>query len=255
MNRLYNLTILSIKEAFRIPIAIFFNVVFPIIMLVIFVTINGGNRTLMEGYTIADFSFGVALTMGMAATSCIYMPKGIAIDRDKGIIQTNIVFGVSPIINVFARMLAIFVIGIGQFFVVLSISYFVYKINIPSTTYLFAYIVQYLLILLGMLNIGLLIGLISKKVEESEAIGMIFMFLILIFAGVMGGVDKFPKWVQDLSEYVPTTYIGSDLGKTWMENQHYSKELIYVSIGYIVILGILNILVARKKLDSNIVFK
>ena len=255
MNRLYKLTILCIKEAFRIPIAIFFNVIFPIIMLVIFVTINGGNRELVTGYSVVDFSFGIALIMGMAATSCIYMPKGIAIDRDKGIIQTNIMFGVNPVISVFSRMLAVFIIGMGQFFIIFLVAYFTYDITIPSIPYLLAYISQYLLILLGMLNIGLLIGLASKKVEESEAIGMILMFLVLIFAGVMGSVEQFPKWIQDLSKYVTTTYIGSDLGQTWMENQYFSKELILVSFGYIVILGAFNVLVARKKLDSNIVFK
>jgi ABC-2 type transport system permease protein len=251
--QLYNLLKFGIAEILRIPIVMFFNNIFPIMMLFIFMTIFG-NFEIIDGYKFIDKYYFIALVLGIIPITFVSLPMSISIFINSGIMETYVLFGIDSKVKITTDLIIHVLISFMQLFIVTILAFLIYQLHIPEVTYFLAFLLQYLLVFIAMSMIGISIALFFKNNNEVQSISLLIMFLALFLSGTFGDIGQSSEVLQKVAKLVPTTYLINDMFLVWQQQILFSKDLLICCSTVIIIFSSLNLYLANKRLDRKIGF-
>ncbi len=233
------------KAFMREPLAVFFGLVFPALLLVVIGTVfpgatdptpDLGGRSLVEIYA------PVSIALGLATVALSLLPAILGSDREKGILRRLSTTPAHPGTLVVAHLVVQLVVVTIATVAAILIGMLVFGIPFPESPGWF--LVSYALGATSLLSVGVLIGAVVPTSSSGQAIGMLFYFPLLFFAGVYIPLEVMPEGVRTVSGYTPSGAAVQALSASWAGEAPQMSSLL-VMAAFVVVLGSLAIKLFR----------
>lgn len=215
MNRFIKITTIEWKLATREFITLFFTLVFPVLMLLLFGTIYGNEpNEFMGGFGGVDASTPGYINMIIAVTGLMSLPLTLAQYRERKILKRFMATPIKPIeilLSQFVVNIMMTILGIILLIVVGKIMF-----DLHFFGNVFEALVAFIIILPCVFSIGLFISGVSKNIKMATAISYIVYFPMLFLSGATMPLEGMPQSIVNISKALPLTYGVSLLKGIWL---------------------------------------
>ncbi|MFZ0627425.1 MAG: ABC transporter permease [Acidimicrobiia bacterium] len=245
MSAFSALTKTQSKVFLREPLAVFFGLVFPSVLLVVIGTAFPGATNpepVFGGRSLVEVYASTTIVLGLATVAVFLLPVALGGDRERGILRRLSTTPVHPRALVTAHLVVqLAVVTVASAAAVLM-GMLVFDIALPES--LGWFIISFALGAISLLAIGLLIGAVAPTANSGQGVGMILYFPLLFFAGVYIPLQVMPEGVQTISSYTPAGAAVQALSDSWAGGVPQTSSLL-VMAAYAVVAGSLAVWLFR----------
>ncbi len=249
--QLYNLIRFGLRENFRIPIAFFFNIIFSILFLIIFMTMIGNIPLGFGDLHFIDKYFMIVLILGIGPIAFVSLATGISAFKNDGVIERYMLFGISPLKFIMSQIIVHMIIAYIQLTIVYLISLVFYSISTPSFIAVLSFLFQYTLVLFTCLLMGALLGIITTKSPQAQIIGMTIMFFSFFLGGAFGEMKNPSDIITKIIEFYPFAFLGTYLFETWSLIDILDVKMVLITSVHIIVFGGLLIAFSKAKITKD----
>jgi ABC-2 type transport system permease protein len=245
MSALSKLTTVEAKIFAREPLAMFWGLVFPAVLLLVLGLFFPGADTPsadLGGYRLVDLYAPIVLALALATLAFATLPAILATYRERGVLRRLQTTPVNPWRLVSAQLMVQVAVAVLAGGAAIAVGAVVFDIPLPENLIVFTLV--YLLAAASMLAIGLLIGAVAPTVSSGQGIGMAVYFPMLFFAGVYFPRQAMPEGLKTVSDLTPAGAAVQALSDTWSGLAPSTSNLV-VMAAYAIGAGVLAALVFR----------
>ena len=211
MKRFWKMYQVEQKIFFRSPDVILFNLIMPLVTLILITIIAGNKNAADSGLTYLQSAYVALSTVGICCSAFMSIPITIVECRSQGILRRMYCSPCSP-----ARLLACDTICSGVIaalstliLTVAAVVFFGYRM--PGNV--FAYMAVWLLTMISMFSIGLMVASLCRTTKSMNVATSLLYFPMLLFSGATIPAEVFPKGSQTVAKLMPLG-VGIDLLKS-----------------------------------------
>jgi ABC-2 type transport system permease protein len=203
MNALTKLTITETRLFFREPVAVFFVLVFPVLLLAILGAVPSFRQPSADlgGARVIDLYAPIVIALCIAMLALSSLPQMLATYREKGILRRMATTPVRPAFMLGAQLLMCTALSVVTTAVVLVVGRIVFAVALPQQVA--GYLLAYVLSAVATLSIGLLIAALAPSGKGAGAIGTILFFPTMFLAGLYAPRATMPEWVRRIGDFTP----------------------------------------------------
>jgi ABC-2 type transport system permease protein len=245
MSALSKMTTVEAKLFAREPLAMFWGLAFPaVLLLALGLFFPGGDTPSpdLDGYRLVDLYAPIVLALALATLAFATLPAILATYRERGVLRRLRTTPASPARLVNAQLILQVTVALVAGGLAVAAGVIVFDIPLPGSPV--AFVLVYLLAAASMLAIGLLIGAVAPTVSSGQAIGMAVYFPMLFFAGVYVPRGAMSEGLRAVSDLTPSGAAVQALTDTWSGVAISTSSLI-VMAAYAIGAGVLAALVFR----------
>ena len=216
MYALSKVTTIEAKLFAREPLAMFWGLVFPAVLLLVLGLFFPGASTPspdLGGYRLVDLYAPIVLALALATLAFATLPAILATYRERGVLRRLETTPVNPWRLVSAQLIVQVAAALITGGAAVAVGAIVFDITLPQSPIAFAFV--YLLAAASMLALGLLIGAVAPTVASGQGIGMAVYFPMLFFAGVYFPRGAMPPGLLAVSDLTPAGAAVQALSDTW----------------------------------------
>lgn len=195
---------MNLRLTFRDRTVVFFNYIFPLIFFFIFGQLMHAER----GGAVVQI-VNMSLSLGVLASGLFGAGMRSVMDREQNILRRFKVAPISPGPILVGQLVTGMVHFIPVTFVILVLARVVYQmppLAHPVSLYIFV-----LLGLIAFRGIGSIVGSVANSMQESQIIVQLLYFPMLFLGGATFPVTMMPKWVQTLTDFIPSKYLSQGI--------------------------------------------
>ncbi|MBT3271754.1 MAG: ABC transporter permease, partial [Spirochaetales bacterium] len=205
------------KLFLREPAALFFTLIFPILMLVVFGAIYGNEPSeFFGGFGYVDTIGPAFIGLVIAMTGFTSIPGVVASYRERGVLKRLKASPVSSATLLTAWIVVytlVTVIGSGLMLVVGRLAF---NMQFPGKWYLVAAFA--VLSMISIFAVGFVIASLAPTVRTAETTGMAIYFPMIFLSGATIPVQVFPEGLRKGIQFLPMTHIVELLQGIWFGN-------------------------------------
>ncbi len=228
---------MNLRLTFRDRTVLFFNYVFPLIFFFIF-----GQLMHADQGGVIVMVVTMVLTLGILASGLFGAGMRIVSDREQNILRRFKVAPISPATLLVASMVTALVNYIPVTFLILLLAQTVY--GMPPVAHPIS---LYLFVLIGVTAfraIGGIVGAVANSMQESQIIVQLLYFPMLFLGGATFPIGIMPQWLQQLAQFIPTTYLSTGLNAILTGNESIAQN--WSSTGALIATAVVGTLLAVK---------
>jgi len=195
---------IELKLALRNRSALFFNYLFPLIFFFIFAQ----SFRAEQGGAIVQVVAMVA-TIGVIGNGLFGAGMRAVQEREQGILRRYRVTPISPLPLLISSVVTGVALYIPLIALMLLLANRLYHMPVPEQVGSL-----FLFVIFGVIAfraIGLIIAAVANSMNESVILVQIAYFAMLFLSGASFPITIFPAWLQNLSQFIPATYLVSGL--------------------------------------------
>ena len=227
----------NIKELIRDPLSIFFALLLPLFLLVIFQQFKIPSIE----YKIENFTPSIILFSFSFLT--LFTATLIASDRQSSLLTRLFATPMQAYEYILGYTLAVLPIAFMQIIILFTTAFF---LNLPFTISILLAIPILLLISLLFIGLGILIGLISTE-KSASGIGSIIVQLVCFTSGMYFSLEMVGKVFRIISGILPF-YHALEITKGILNHLSFSVISPLIVIGYIIIIYLFTIIIFNKNI-------
>jgi ABC-2 type transport system permease protein len=188
MNRLAKLTVTELKLFMRDPIAWFFAIAFPPLLLVILGSIPAFREPSEDlgGLRVIDLYVPIMVGFVLAMLAISVVPTYLATYREKGILRRLSTTPVHPAGLLGAQVAMALLIALFAVTLVLGVG-----------------IVAFVLAAASLLSVGVLVAAVAPSGRAASGIGTMLFFPMMFFAGLYVPRDAMPAVLRRIGDFTP----------------------------------------------------
>lgn len=214
MKGIAKLTWVEMKLLLREPLATFFTLVFPVILLLVFGSIFGNRAG--EG---TDVGFVDAMTPGyvaliVATSSLLSLSTHLATYREQGILRRLGVTPLRPGAVLLAHVVVVFFMATIGMAVLVTVGKAVFSLrcrgSVPGIAFAFVFSCVCLCAL------GVVLAAVAPSARTAQAIGMAVFYPMIFLSGAALPRELLPDGVQRVAVVLPLTHVVTLLQASWM---------------------------------------
>lgn len=231
MKKSFQIILMEFKLFFRNYINLFFSLLFPSLMLLLFGGIYGNKPSQMfHGFGTIDVSVPAYFAMIISVTGLMSVPLAIATYREKKVLKRFMVTPVRAMDVLIAQFIVNLVMTFIGIIILLILAKLIYNVKFLGNIFIFFPIM--LLSILSIFSIGILIGSFASNIKNANAISNTIYFPMLFLSGATIPIEIFPKNMLALTKVIPLTYVVRICKGLWIgENvNRYSGEIILLLV-------------------------
>ncbi len=216
MPALVKLTKVEARIFAREPLAMFWGLVFPSLLLLLLGFVFPGGREPsvdLGGFRLVDLYAPIVISLALATLAFATLPAILAVYRERGVLRRLSTTPVGPWRLVVAQLQVQLVVAALSAALALATGAIVFDIVWPQNPAGFA--LSFGLAASAMLAIGLLIGAVAPTVSSGQGIGMAVYFPMLFFAGVYFPREAMPEGLRAVSDMTPSGAAVQAFQDTW----------------------------------------
>lgn len=235
MRRFKKITILEWKLLTREFITIFFALIFPVMMLLLFGSIYGNEpNEFMNGYGTVDVSTPGYINMIVAVTGLMSLPLTLAQYRERKILKRFMASPIHPMDILLSQIIVNVMLTLIGLIMLIIVGIIVFDLKFYGN--FFEALLAFIIIMLSIFSIGLFITAISKNTRMANAISYIIYFPMLFLSGATMPLELMPQTIRIISKALPMTY-GVELFKgVWLGDHLIDFSLELLLLGGITLL-------------------
>jgi ABC-2 type transport system permease protein len=219
------------KLFIREPFAVFFTLLFPVMLLLIFGVTYGNEPAFFYHFKVHDFLIPAMIATVTAYLGIMGIPIALTEYREMGVLR---LYRVSPL-RLRTFLLAHFIVEFTFLIAsciliaVVGISFFhiSFSGNLP---WLLVVIIASAILLFA---VGFCIASIVRSSRSAQAIGASIFFPLLFLSGAAIPVGSMPEWLQRVSSYLPLTKLVDALTSAWLGRSYGTNS--WMAILYLLI--------------------
>ncbi|HTS78097.1 MAG TPA: amidohydrolase family protein [Bryobacteraceae bacterium] len=203
---------MNLRLTMRDRTVLFFNYIFPLIFFFIF-----GQMMHADQGGIIVLVVTMVLSLGILASGLFGAGMRIVSDREQNILRRFKVAPISPATMLVGSLVTALVHYIPVTFLILTLAHYMYglpPLEHPISLYAF--------VLIGVLAfraIGGIVGSVANSMQESQILVQLLYFPMLFLGGATFPIGIMPKWLQQVAQFIPTTYLSTGLNAMLTANQ------------------------------------
>jgi len=211
---LWRLTAMDLLLYFREPIATFFTLAFPPLLVVLFGTIYGNDPTPMfGGRGSMDVSLPAYTALILGTVAFLGIPINISSNRETGVLRRYRAAGVPEHVYVLADVITNLVMTVLGMILLIVVGRLLYNVRIEGSPLIV--LVGVLFCALSMFSIGYLIASVAPNARVAQVVGMVVFYPMMFLSGAAIPIEVMPESVRRISEFLPLTYAVRLLKGLW----------------------------------------
>jgi len=235
------LTRVESKLFLRDPIALFFGLVFPAVLLLALGFFYPGfdePAADLDGARYIDAYTPIAIGLGLATLGLVTLPPIFGTYRQFGILRRLRTTPVHPSRLLTAQMAVHSAVAVLGTLLAMLVAVIAFDVALPESILLF--VVVFMLAVTSIFSLGLLVGAIARTPAAATAVGMAIYFPMLFLGGVWIPHSVMPDGLRLVSDLTPLGAAVQAMDEVWFSGTvsivHLAVMVIYtVAVGFIAI--------------------
>lgn len=226
MKKILEYTLLEFKILFRVPISLFFTILFPQMLLFSFVLVSN-NQIIYSNIHFVDIYLPLMMVLSMFSSGIISFSVIVAGNKSEKTWQIYRLKGFSNIQIILSQLFVnMFLQFISSILLVIT-SVIFFSALVPVGIQLFDFFCWWLLSSLTINMMGFVIGVFCKNEKVAQSISTPIMFVLMLLSGQMIQLDQFPEKIRNISSFLSTTQINIILSNKWLNIENPDVQIRY----------------------------
>jgi ABC-2 type transport system permease protein len=203
MTALTKLTATEIKLFLREPMAVFFVLAFPSILIGILGSVPAFRRPDegIGGLRVIDLYVTISIALVLAMLALQFTPAVLANYRERGVLRRLSTTPVHPAMLLAAQLATSLLAAVVAAALVFGVGRTAFAVALPRQ--FVGFLVAFLLAALALFAIGLFVAAIAPSGKAGNAIGVILFFPVMFFAGLYAPREAMPATLRRIGDFTP----------------------------------------------------
>lgn len=235
MRGFTDLMAMALKLYLREPIAAFFTMAFPVLLLVLFGSIYGNEPNAMfGGYGSMDVSMPNYTGLILGTVGLLSIPITTAGYREQGILRRFRATPMRPLAYMAADVCTNLLMTVAGMLLLLLAGWVLYQVQFDGE--FISYLAAVVLGCLAMFSLGYLIASLAPGARVAQVVGMVIFYPMMFLSGAGMPIEILPESIRKISAFLPLTYAVNLLRGMWF-GETWSAHLLDVAVlGLMVVL-------------------
>ncbi len=230
---IWKMTVIETKLFLREPMAAFFTIAFPLMMLFLFGAIYGNEPTdLFGGRGTMDVSVPAYMAMIISTVGLLSIAISVTSNREKGILRRFRSTPLRPYVILMDTVLVNFLMTLFGTVLLIIAARLIYHLRFDGNALLF--LAAFTLASLSFFSLGFVIASLAPTARVAQVAGMVIFYPMLFLSGAAIPIEIMPDSIRKVSGYLPLTYIVELLQGMW-----FGEPLADHLTGILILAGIL----------------
>jgi ABC-2 type transport system permease protein len=191
----------------REPLALFWGVAFPTILLVVMGLASSGPDKDLGGLSLVATYVPIVIAFTLATLAVNALPTTVATYRERGLLRRLATTPIGPQRVLLAQVAVTLAVTATAAVLVLAVARIAFGVGLPGQAGWF--VLGYVLAAGALLGLGLLIAAVSPSARTANAIGAIVFFPMMFFAGLWVPRAAMGPTLREISDATP---LGAGVG-------------------------------------------
>jgi len=232
MKSLIKLTWIEAKLFWREPQALFFTLIFPLLLLFVYGGIYGNEpRAVFGGFGHVDVSVPSYTAMIIATSSLISLSVIMATYREARILRRFKATPLSPLVLLAADVIVIFVMTALGMMLLIVIAKIVFGLRFSGNAFSFA--AAFCISCISFFSLGFILAGLIRTARAAQIVSMAMFFPMILLSGATVPLETMPQTIRSYAKIFPLTYVVKLLKGLWF-GQSWSKHSVEI-----IVLGVL----------------
>ena len=218
----------------REPIALFFTLAFPSLLLVLFGAIYGNKpQPAFYGHNFGTVDTMVPAYVGLIIGTIALMsiPIDVAGNRDAGVLRRYRATPLRPMAYLVASVVVYFLVALLGMAFLVAIGKLAFDLHMAGSW--LSVIAGFTLSALAFYAAGYLLASVAPTARVAQTVGMVIFFPMMFLSGAGMPIQMMPEGVRRISDVLPLTYVvqlmqGLWFGESW--GSHLTPVVVLVGL-------------------------
>lgn len=239
MREFWKLTWTEVKLQLREPLATFFTLVFPLMLLVLFGSIYGNEpESFLGGYGQVDLSVPGYIGMIIGTIGMLGLPVTLANYRQQGILRRFRATPLRPEVVLWSQVAVNVIMTVLGVALLTVAGRLLFDLRPPAVT--LAMVPAVLVGAFSFFAVGFVMAGLMPTARSAQAVGMALFFPMLFLSGAAMPRQIMPESIQRLAEFLPLTHVVKLLEDLWFRG-----DWNLVSLGVVSAMLVAGLIVSR----------
>ena len=207
---------IELKQFFRDKNSALWNFAFPVILLVIFGSVFGG-QTLGPDITFARYFVAGMIASGVLYTSFQNLAIAIPLEREDGTLKRLRGTPMPKVSYFVGKIGTVFVAYVAQVTILITVGILFYGIKLPSTTLQwFTFVWASVLGLIGCTLLGIAFSVVPKTGRGASAVVSPIVLVLQFTSGVFFVFSQLPHWMQVFASFFPLKWLAQAMRSVFL---------------------------------------
>jgi len=222
MRGLGQLTLVNFRLYLREPIATFFTLAFPPMLVALFGAMYGNDpSSLFGGYGSMDVSMPGYTALILGTVGFLGVPITISSYRELGVLRRFRASGLRPVTYIAADVVANLIMTLIGMLALVVVGWLLYRVRFEGQA--LELIVAVILSGLTMFAVGYLIAGLAPGARTAQVVGMVIFYPMMFLSGAAIPLEVMPESIRTVANFLPLTYVvkllrGLWFGDSWGEH-------------------------------------
>jgi ABC-2 type transport system permease protein len=215
MKSLIKMTWMEAKLFFREPVAAFFTLAFPMMLLFIFGSIYGNEPSeYFNGYGSVDVSIPAYTAMIIATTGLTGLTITISTYRERGILRRLQTTPINPLSILVAQVVGLFLMTTLGMILLVAAGRLIYHMRFDGNV--LSVLGGFTLSSLSFFSLGFIIAGLMPTARAAQIVSMVLLYPMLFLSGAGMPRELLPDTIINISTFLPLTYVVNLLRGLWI---------------------------------------
>ncbi len=216
MKTFLKLTLMELKLQLREPLALFFTLAFPVMVMTLFGFIFGNEaQEMLGGYGQVDLSVPGYVGMVVGTIGMLSIPTTLANYRDQGILRRLRATPLDSSLVLWSQVAAQVVMAAAGIILLFLAGRLIFDLRPPSGNV--AVVPALVLGAFSFFAVGFVLAGVMPSARTAQAVGMALFYPMLFLSGAAMPRHIMPDFVQQIAAWLPLTHVVILLEDLWLK--------------------------------------
>jgi ABC-2 type transport system permease protein len=216
---------IELKSFFRDKNSAVWNFALPMLLMIIFGSVFGGQTLGPTGITFAQYFVAGMIASGVLYTSFQNLAIAIPMERDDGTLK-RIQGTPMPKVSYFIGKIGlVFVAYAAQVTLLILIGYMFYDIELPSGSQWFTFAWASVLGLISCTLLGIAFSVVPKNAKGASAVVSPIVLVLQFTSGVFFLFQNLPSWMQQFASLFPLKWLTQAMRSVFLPDSAAALEV------------------------------
>jgi ABC-2 type transport system permease protein len=236
MRGLTQLTVMNFKLYLREPIATFFTLAFPPLLVLLFGAMYGNDPSpLYGGYGTMDITMPAYTALILGTIGLLGVPITTSGYREQGVLRRFRATPMRPLTYIVADLLTNLIMTLLGMIILIGVGWALYKVRFEGQ--ILSVFVAVVFGGLTMFAVGYLIASLAPGARTAQVIGMVIFYPMMFLSGASIPLEVMPEGVRRIADFLPLTHVVTLLRGLWFGEgwgEHLTETIV---LGCVLVVG------------------
>lgn len=236
MQSFLNLTWTNLKLYVREPIATFFTLAFPPLMVLLFGAMYGNEPSpLFGGRGSMDVSMPAYTAMVLATVAFVGVPITLGGYREAGVLRRYKATALRPSTYILSDVVANLLMTLAGMVGLVLVGWLLYRVHFEGNV--LTVIAAVVFCGLAMFAVGYLIASVAPNARTAQVVSMVIFYPMLFLSGAGIPLEIMPATIKKIASFLPLTYVVKLLRGLWFGDSWGEHLLETAVLGGVLVVG------------------